>query len=167
MSARSELLEILPAEQMAELLARELERGGFQRRGSKLVRQQKDVILEVDPQTATVTVRVESSTEVEIKGESHAVLNREADRKTNQKTEDAARWKLKNLEKKVSGKEAELGAEVTKRLQGNLTDLRRELDGVVNRVTAEALKSKAAQMGQIKEMTEDRETGSLTIVVEV
>ena len=37
----------------------------------------------------------------------------------------------------------------------------------MNRVTAEALKIKAAPMGQIKEITEDEEAGSLTIVVEV
>ena len=34
-------------------------------------------------------------------------------------------------------------------------------------MTAEALKIKAAQMGQIKEITEDPQSGSLTIVVEV
>ena len=36
-----------------------------------------------------------------------------------------------------------------------------------NKVTADALKVKAAQLGQIKEMTEDPQAGSLTIVVEV
>ena len=50
---------------------------------------------------------------------------------------------------------------------GRLGDLRRELDQDVNRVTAEALKRRAAQIGQIKEMTEDPQSGSLTIVVEV
>jgi len=48
-----------------------------------------------------------------------------------------------------------------------LGDVRKEMDEVVNRVTAEALKRKAAQLGQIKEMTEDPQAGSLTIVVEV
>ena len=33
--------------------------------------------------------------------------------------------------------------------------------------TAEALKQKAAQLGQIKEMTEDPQSGSMTIVLEV
>jgi hypothetical protein len=56
---------------------------------------------------------------------------------------------------------------VTDRLEGQLRDLRQELDQVVNRVTAESLKRKAAQLGQIKEMTEDPQAGSLTIVVEV
>ncbi len=37
----------------------------------------------------------------------------------------------------------------------------------VNRVTAEALKEKAAKLGQIKQISEDAQTGSLTIVLEV
>jgi hypothetical protein len=48
-----------------------------------------------------------------------------------------------------------------------LAGLRQELDEAVNRATGEALKQKAGQLGQIKEMTEDPQTGSLTIVVEV
>ena len=58
-------------------------------------------------------------------------------------------------------------AQVTDRLERKLGDVREELDQVVNRVTATALKHKAAQLGQIKEITEDAQSGSLTIVVEV
>ena len=72
-----------------------------------------------------------------------------------------------DLEKQAEKKTAEMQTEVTDRLERRLDDLRRELDQAVNRVTAEALKQKAAQMGQIKEITEDPQTGSLTIVVEV
>ncbi len=56
---------------------------------------------------------------------------------------------------------------VTDRLEQQLAGLRQELNQVVNRVTAEALERKAAQLGQIKELTEDPQTGSLTIVLEV
>ena len=56
---------------------------------------------------------------------------------------------------------------MTDQLEAQLGDLRQELDQAVNRVTAEALKRKAAQLGQIKEITEDPQAGSLTIVVEV
>ncbi len=56
---------------------------------------------------------------------------------------------------------------MTDKLEARLGDVRKEMDEVVNRVTAEALKRKAASMGQIKEMTEDPQAGSLTIVVEV
>jgi hypothetical protein len=73
----------------------------------------------------------------------------------------------KDIERKVSEKAASLQTKVTDRLEGELNDVRQELDQVVHRVTAEALKRKAAQMGQIKEMTEDPQAGSLTIVVEV
>jgi hypothetical protein len=167
-STQLELLEILPAAQMAELLAQELERGSFQRKGKLLVRQEKGVVLEVDPQNANVAVRVEAKTEVEVTGERHAVGDREADKQTNKKAVDAAREELrKDLEKKVDNKKAELASEATKKLQGTLADVRKELDQVVNRVTAEALKKKAAQMGRIKELSEDRESGSLKIVVEV
>jgi hypothetical protein len=38
---------------------------------------------------------------------------------------------------------------------------------VVHQVTKEALKQKAAQLGAIKEITEDPKNGSMTIVVEV
>ena len=55
----------------------------------------------------------------------------------------------------------------TDRLEGHLADVSRELNQAVNRATAEALKQKAAQLGRIKEMADDPETGSLTIVVEV
>ena len=40
-STQLDLLEILPAAQMAELLAQELERGGFHKKGAVLVRNKK------------------------------------------------------------------------------------------------------------------------------
>ena len=48
-----------------------------------------------------------------------------------------------------------------------MDDVRKELGQAINRVTAEALKRKAASIGQIKHMTEDPQSGSLTITVEV
>jgi hypothetical protein len=71
------------------------------------------------------------------------------------------------LEADAKEKEEKLQKEVTDRLEVRLTDLRQELDQVVNRVTAEALKRKAAQLGQIKAISEDPQSGSMTIVLEV
>jgi hypothetical protein len=167
-STQLELLELLPAEQMADLLAAELERAGFEKKGNTLTRKNKDVIIEIDPKTANVSVRVQSSAEVEVKGERAAILDRQAHRDQNKKAEDTTRAELrKDLDKKVDDKKAALETEVTKKLQGSLADIRRELDQVINRVTAEALKKKAAQMGRIKELSEDKTSGSLTIVLEV
>ncbi len=73
----------------------------------------------------------------------------------------------RDLEKQAAEKETGLQTQVTDRLEAQLGGLRQELDEAVNRVTAEALKRKAAQLGRIKEITEDPQAGSLTIVVEV
>ena len=52
-------------------------------------------------------------------------------------------------------------------LEKHLQELQPEISGVVNQVTRDALKQKAQQMGTVKEVSEDAETGSLTIKVEV
>jgi hypothetical protein len=67
----------------------------------------------------------------------------------------------------VDARQAKLQKELTDKLEAQLGEVRKELDQVANKVTAEALKVKAKQMGQVKEITEDPESGSLTIVVEV
>jgi len=72
-----------------------------------------------------------------------------------------------DLEKQAKDREAELQKQATDQLEAEVGELRKELDQAVNRATAEALKQKAKQLGQIKEMTEDPQTGSLTIVLEV
>jgi FtsH ternary system domain X5 len=166
-STQLEVLEVLPPEQMAGLLADELVRRGFERDGNHLVRRQDGVTVSVDPHSGTVTVVAECAEEAKVEGRKegrswddvgpHAKQVREALRKELQK----------DLEKQVEDRAGKRQSKVTDQLEGQLSDLRRELDEVVNRVTAEALKRKAAQLGQIKEMTEDPQSGSLTIVVEV
>jgi hypothetical protein len=166
-STRLEVLEILPPEDTAALLEAELLRRGFERKGEVLVRENDGVRVEVEPESGTVTVRAEAADGVEIGGEREAwsYQERGAHRKS---TEQALRKQLQDdLEKQVRQKNQQLQKEVTDRLERQLGDLRRELDQVVNRVTAEALKRKAAQIGQIKELTEDPQSGSMTIVLEV
>src|SRR5205814_2278326 len=68
-STQLEILEVLPPEQMAALLGAELERRGFQRQGSQLVRQQNGVSVSVDAATGTVTVQADVSQEVKVRGE--------------------------------------------------------------------------------------------------
>jgi hypothetical protein len=167
-STQLEVLEILPPEQMVQLLVEELERRGFKRNGKKLVRKDKGVTITVEPETAQVTVQAEAENQVELEGERHALLDREWGEKGTEKAKEGVRQELrKDLEKEAAQKEAELQQQITEKLEGSLADLRRELDQVVNHITAEALKKKAAQMGQIKELTEDPQSGSLTIVLEV
>jgi hypothetical protein len=162
-SSHLEMLDILPAGQMADLLAAELARQGFERDGETAQRRDGETTVTVDLKTGMVTVRSESKKKVEIT---------EARTGTSWGSEKDARGKIKNelvrdLEKQVSDEQRELQQQITDTLEGQLADLRQELDQAANRATAEALKQKAAQIGQIKELTEDPESGSLTIIVEV
>lgn len=166
-STNLELLEVLPAEQMAAMLEAELERRGFKKEGGVLVRRDKDVVVSVDPQAGTVTVSAEASEKVDIEVQKEGRAYDDVGPGSKQVKENLKKEARKDIEKKAQEKTASLQSQVTDRLEGQLNDIRDELDKIVNRVTAEALKQKAAQMGQIKEMTEDADTGNLTIVVEV
>jgi TATA-binding protein-associated factor Taf7 len=166
-STQLEILEVLPCDEMAELLAQELEKRGFERKGDQVVREENGVRVSVDPKTGTVTVSSESAHEVDLEQQKEGRAWDDVGPNAKQVREQLREQAKADLEKKAEEKTSALQTEVTDKLEKQLGDLRRELDQAVNRVTAEALKRKAAQMGQIKEMSEDPQTGSLTIVVEV
>ncbi len=167
-STNLEILEVLPSEQMAGLLSDELERRGFRREGDgALIRRDKGVTVTIDPAQGTVTVLAEGAEDVKLEetrdGRSFAESGGQAER-----VRKSLRAALqRDLQKKAADRETGLQTKVTDRLEAQLGALRQELDQAVNRVTAEALKRKAAQLGRIKEITEDPQAGSLTIVVEV
>jgi len=162
-----EILEVLPKEQMAGLLADELEKGGFRRDGNQLVKEEDGVVITVDTETGKVTVSAESSATTKAEGEMQGRAYDDVGPHAGQVRENLKKELAKNLEKKVADKQAALQTEITDKLEGKLGDIKGDLDKAVNKVTAEALKRKAAQMGQIKEITEDPQSGSMTIVVEV
>jgi hypothetical protein len=166
-STQLELLVILPPEQMAELLAAELEQRGFERDGNKVVRQKDGISVTVELTTGTVTVQAGSTRQVEVEGE-HTGYAADQKGQAAQRVEQHLREQLqKNLKKKVEAQKSQLQTEITDKLEAQLGDVRKELDQVVNKVTAEALKRKAAQLGTIKQVTEDAQSGSMTIVLEV
>jgi hypothetical protein len=166
-STHLEILEVLPPEQMSELLASELGGRGYQRSGTILVRHLDGVTVTVDVATSSVTVAAEDSQRVHLTSERDAHAEDDAVAEARQTREKLRRSVQSDLDKKAAAGEAAMQTEVTDRLEAKLCDLRQELDQVSNRVTAAALKIKAAQLGQIKEITEDAQTGSLTIVLEV
>ena len=164
-SAQLEILEVLPAEQMAELLGRELQEQGFDVADGIATRCEGDVTVTVELATGTVTVKAEASQGVDLKGEKQGVSYEEWDQ--NKARENLRQQLTKELEENAARQEQALQGQVTEQLEAELSNLRGELDTAVNRATAQALKQKAAQIGQIKDMTEDPQSGSLTIVVEV
>jgi hypothetical protein len=164
-ATRLELLAILPEARMAELLAAELEKVGFERDGDRLRRVDDDgVEIEVDARSGEVTVRIAAEADVEVKEQQTAVSARDNDREAEERLR---RRVLQSLEGKVAAQEETLRQEVSAKLEKKLRDLRKELDGAVGRCLGEALKEKARTMGEIEEISEDEEGGSLTIRVRV
>jgi len=162
-----EILEILPKEQMADLLTGELKGRGFQEEDGKLVREDDGVTVTVDPSSGEVNVKAEKADNVklEVEGQDWGFDDAGPD-------EETLRRRLKEhlkgeLKERAEEQEARMRKEASAKLEGALDEVRKELGQAVNRVTAEALKRKAASLGRIKEMTEDAESGSLTIKVEV
>jgi hypothetical protein len=166
-STQLELLEILPCDQMGALLGQELASRGFHHKEGKAVRNADDVEVTVDLDTGEVTVQAAERRDVELEAEreGHVYDDVGPDR---QSVEERLRENLRtNLEKNIDKQSSELQKQTTEKLEAQLAELKSELDQAVNRATAAALKIKAQQLGQVKEITEDPASGSLTIVVEV
>lgn len=161
-----ELLEVLPAREMAELLAEELARRGFERQNDVLVRTQDDVEVTVELATGAVTVRATSEKSVALEAEKTGYAYDE-DGSSREAKKRLGEQLRASLEKEAQTQAKKLQTELTDRLEARLGDVGAELDQAVNRATAEALKRKASQMGRVKQMADDPQTGSLTIVVEL
>lgn len=166
-SSKLELLGILPVDQMADLLAQELVKEGFERDGDQAVRTQDATTVTIDLQSGTVEVRAEGEQQVKVSGTKDGYSYDDIG-PSKKSAEKALKKELqKELDASITDEQSKLQRQVTDALESKLNDLRGELDGAINRTTAEALKQKASQLGQIKEVTEDPQAGSLTIVVEV
>ena len=163
-----ELLDVLGGQAMCELLAEELAGRGFARQGEQMVRTDEDgveIAIGVEGDNAGhVTVRLAREKDVEILAErSKRAYEENADRERERLKKQVA----KDLERREQDEEQKLSAEVTEILERKLRDVRAELASISHRVTAAALKVRAGQLGEIREISEDPETGSLTIKVRV
>lgn len=164
-SSRLEVLPILPSARMGELLGAELAGRGFQREGERAVRREEGgVEVAVDLRTGQLEVLARGEQRVELSSERVALTDEETKNKVEKGLRAAAK---KDLERQAQGAREALAQALTERLEARLKDLRGELDEVVNRVTASALKERAAQLGTIEEISEDPASGSLTIKVKV
>ena len=162
-----EILEILPGDQMADLLEGELKGRGFQEEDGKLVRRKDGVTVTVDPKSGEVGVKAEKEEKVELESEKEGWGYDDVGPHAKQMRKQLSEQAKAELERRAEKQKERLQGEATEQLEGVMEDVRKELNDAVNSVTREALKRKAAQLGQIKEMTEDPEAGSLTIKVEV
>lgn len=167
-STTMDLLGILPAEQMADLVRRAwLERGFVEQPNGTLQLQQRDTKIVVNPQDGKVTVTIhkeritQQTAEEEVIGYSDMV-----ERHTVQKGA-AQEQLLRKLEKKFETEHKKLQKETADQLERALLELQPQVDAVTNQVLREAVKIKASQMGQIQEIHEDSATGELIIKLEL
>lgn len=167
-STQLELLDILPCEEMAEVLAAELIAIGFAQTDDGLVRKNGEITVTVDPESGTVTVTSETAQDISLtstqQGYSYEEQGAKGRENVRQQLKKKAQEEMADAEET---RRKELQKQVTDQLEAELVDVQQELGQAVNRATAEALKRKASRIGQIKEMTEDPESGSMTIVLEV
>jgi len=163
-----EILEILPPEDMATLLREELKTRGFgEQDDGTLTREDGQVTVTVDP----------CSGEVSVKAHAAATVNQEAKREASgfndigpseSSLRDRVREQLKHdLDKKFDQEQSRLQTRATEELEKHLQKIQPEISAIVNKVTRDALKEKAKQLGTVTEISEDAETGSLTIKLEV
>lgn len=159
-----EMLPILAAGRMAELLATELAALGFVRDGKIARRSDPDGIeVIVDLEAATITVRLAADSkvaeQVELQGGAYA--GSEA------RTEDKLREQaIDELDRRLAERTEALRKQVTKQLEAKLGELKAELDGAIGRATVAALTERAGQLGTIEEVAAD-EAGNVTIKVKL
>ena len=167
-STQLEILELLPREQMAALLAEELKGRGFVKQGDVHVRETDGVSITINSETGEVAVAGQVAQQLELHSDKVGWADRDGGRLQKAQVKDQLRKQAQEeLSRRADEQAAALKTRATAKLEAALGDVRAELDGVVNRVTATALKTKAAQLGEIRQITEDPNSGSMTIVLEV
>jgi DNA polymerase III gamma/tau subunit len=167
-STQIELLEILPPEAMAELLKKELEARGFQENDDgTLVRKDGDVTVSVDPCNGEVSVKAGKDKTVTEQATREGWTYDDVGPSAKSAKGALSEQLKKELEQKIAKEQEKLQKEASEKLEKELNDIQPELSEIVNKVTKEALKTKAAQMGTITEIAEDEKSGSMTIKVEV
>jgi len=161
-----EILGVLPSGRLTEILKAELEAAGYEPTDKEGVysRTEDGVLIEIDVESAEVTVVLTDDAKVQESLERTIDTWEEA---IEEHREEAKEKMARDLQSKVDSAERKLQEEVTAKLEGVLGDLKPELDRIANRVTSRGLKEKAASMGEIQEITEDEETGSMTIRVKL
>lgn len=163
-----EVLEILPPEVMAELLERELIQKGYQKQDDgTLARSDGNTTVTVDPKSYEVTVKATVGEEVTLEAKRETFGYDDVGPGQKEIRERLKKQIDEDLEQKAENESERLQGQATAELEEKLCDLQPELSEVVNKVTREALKQKARQLGNIKELSEDEATGSLTIKIEV
>jgi hypothetical protein len=155
---------ILPNEQMSAILTGVLQGRGFSPQGDQLIRDHGGVRAAIQPLTGEVTVSTHGSEEIDLSDEGDLPSCTPCAERAKESLREGLREKLKHA---ADERERSLQEKVTDRLEASLVELSCELERVSNQVASKALVQKAATLGEITKITQDPETGAMTIVVAV
>ena len=122
------LLEVLPAEEMAALLEKELTGLGFRKDGELLRRDTNGVTATVNPKTGDVTVRAEVKAEVELSSIREGLAYDDVGPNAKNVNEKLREQAKQDLQRQADHERNKLQREATKKLEGQLCDLKPDLD---------------------------------------
>lgn len=150
-STQIEIPPILPPAGQGRVLGDILRKRGFSddEEGGTLTRDRNGVKVRINPQTGEMDVSAEESVDMPPPSNPSPCTCR-------------ARESLAE----AASTRNDLQRKVTQRLEGAVSRLGCEIEGVIAQATKEMLKEKAGELGTIKEIREE-EKGGITIVVEV
>lgn len=160
--SKLDLVPILPQNDMEEISRTILKEHGFEGE-EKMSRKNGGVIVTVDPSTCEVEAKVEENVNIDLTEEDEG-----GGCPCRERNEEAIRESLrKNLKKKSEKICKNVQELVTGRLSRSLADIGCEMEQMANQITARAIKRKAQELGQIKKIHHNDNTGEVVIVVEV
>ena len=163
--ARLELLPILGSTEMCELLEAELTVSGFEVTNGTASRHSSAGLL-IDVNLADLSLKVECELNRSLEMQNDCV-NLAGDGDDEQSVRKQLKSELQqDADSERAALEKRLKEEARHVLNAAVPELRSEFSQIVNKVTANALKKRAAQLGQIQSVDDDG-NGNVTIVVEV
>ena len=148
-SFRLELLEILPSDGMCAILKKALIEEGFEELPSGELKQTLEggLSIEVDPQTGEVKVRNELEEEVHLERTKETRVYEEAGRKQTETKRALEAQLRKELESSLDQQAGQLQKQATAELESHIPDVQQRLNQILNKVTAEALKTESGTVG--------------------
>lgn len=178
LTSRLEVVDVLPAGEMQEIITRRLLEAGFEKNGEELVATIEGIQIRIQPENREVSLTASKtgSREVEVK------LNRSLEAHTPGEIAGAGKKRAEirqELEKEASRKldqQAQIARDLmtqhlregaTKTLKEALPGIRETLSGISHRIQAEALETKARRMGRVEKIEHDPVNQSMTIVVKL
>lgn len=153
---------VLPQERLREMLLEELGRRGFREDGGgSLVRRRGEAVESVDPRTLVATSAIESE------GTLHEARDVVVDsqRKDGGPEARAARAHTERTLREGGRKRFE--RELSARVEAAGIELERELNEAIARVCADAVREKAATLGEVSDVREERNGTELLVEIKV